>query len=66
VHGLPSESVAASAVAMGGGGRPRSADAERGTVVVDGTMYEYAAHTNNDPSRWRLYFSEPGPPGYLL
>ena len=40
---------------MGGGGRPRSADAERGTVVVDGTMYEYAAHTNKDPSRWRLY-----------
>ena len=50
---------------MGGGGRPRSADAERGTVVVDGRTYEYAAHTNKDPSRWRLYFNEPAEePGY--
>ena len=45
---------------MGGGGRPRSANAQRGTVVVDGTTYEYVAHTDKDPSRWRLYFNEPG------
>ena len=45
---------------MCGRGRPRSADAQRGTVVVDGTTYEYVAHTNKDPSRWRLYFKEPG------
>ena len=40
---------------MSGPGRPRGADAQRGTVVVDGTTYEYAAHTDKDPSRWRLY-----------
>ena len=45
---------------MCGRGRPRNADAQRGTVVVDGTTYEYVAHTNKDPSRWRLYFKEPG------
>ena len=45
---------------MCGRGRPRSADAQRGTVVVDGTTYECVAHTNKDPSRWRLYFKEPG------
>ena len=45
---------------MSGPGRPRGADAQRGTVVVDGTTFEYAAHTKNDQSRWRLYFNEPG------
>ena len=29
---------------MGGGGRPRSSNAQRSTVVVDGATYEYAAH----------------------
>ena len=40
---------------MGEGGRPRSSNVQWGTVVVDGTTYEYAAHTKKDPSRWRLY-----------
>jgi hypothetical protein len=45
---------------MGGGGRPRSANAERGTVVVDGTMYEYTLYTGKKRSRWQIKFCEPG------
>ena len=45
---------------MGGGGRPRSANAERGTVVVDGTTYEYTLYTGKKRSRWQIKFCEPG------
>ena len=45
---------------MGGGGRPRSANAERGTVVVDGTTFEYTLYTGKKRSRWQIKFCEPG------